>query len=238
MPQYIRILLSMFALFGILLVRAQAAPAGVIIWQEATGPNRPEYLITIIQGHKEWLALAPAPQDISHVMSAAVDDLDAGVRTTIYYRDKIYFVEKPFPTPVEDMNPIYTGELKPNGKFQKIAGYSCEEYWGSGESTHWGYSTELDCFSKVAPGVAEYNQFMALLNRRYRDAGYINASWGNNFPGFGYPEGMTGILLESVFDGGPGRVAVTKIESRAVPATQFEIPAGFVRMRHTVRHQR
>ena len=76
-------------------MRAQPVRAGVIIWREGPGrgPNGRQYLIEIIQGHREWLALSDEPQEISHVMGAVVDDLDKRVRTSIDYRRKTYFVE-------------------------------------------------------------------------------------------------------------------------------------------------
>jgi hypothetical protein len=91
----------------------------------------------------------------------------------------------------------------------------------------------------IAPGVAEYNQFMKLLNRRYRDAAYGDASYGNNYPGFGSPEGMNGIPLESTLEnyGRAVGIVVTKIESRAIPPSQFEVPAGFVIVRPSIHYQ-
>ena len=86
-------------------MRAQPVRAGVIIWREGPGrgANGHEYLIEIIQGHKEWLAFGPEPLHISHVMGAVVDDLDKRVRTTIDYRRRAYYVEKPFPPDVGDV---------------------------------------------------------------------------------------------------------------------------------------
>jgi hypothetical protein len=234
MPRHVRVLLCLFALSGTLLLNAQAVHAGVIIWQEQEGGNWHDYLIEIIQGHKEWLALSTKPQDISHVMSAEVDDLDKGVRTSIYYTRKTFSVEKPFPDPVDGAgpNPFGIGELKPTGRFRKIAGYSCEEYEGSGDSAHWGHTTEVDCVSKDAPGVAEYNEFMKILNQRYLAAGYDDGSYPNNYPSFGSPRGIDGILLESTLDA--VAFVVRKIEYRVIPASQFEVPAGFVRMKPSV----
>ena len=113
------------------------------------GPNGHQYLIEIIQGHRRWLALSDEPQHISHVMGAVVDDLDKRVRTTIDYRRRAYYVEKPFPTDVGDqVNPHLVGDFKPTGKFRKIAGYSCEEYQGTGDTARWGYETDVHCVSK------------------------------------------------------------------------------------------
>ena len=216
-------------------MRAQPVRAGVIIWREGPGrgPNGRQYLIEIIQGHREWLALSDEPQEISHVMGAVVDDLDKRVRTSIDYRRKTYFVEKPFPPEVGDeVNPHDVGNFKPTGKFRKIAGYSCEEYLGTGDSAHWGHETDVHCVSKDAPGLREYTEFMNLLNRRYEAAEFVDGSYGNDYPGFGYPQGMNGIILTSsiIFevrreDGW----MVTKIESRRVQEDQFEVPAGYVR---------
>jgi len=228
MSRHTHILLYAVALSVAFLLRAQAATAGVIVWKEAPGHD---HVIEIVQGHKEWLARGPGPLDISYVREAVVDDLDKGIRTSIDYLRKTYFVEKPFPVPVDGAgpNPFNIGKLKPTGRFRKVAGYSCEEYTGSGESAHWGHSTEVDCVSKSAPGVLEYDQFMKLLNRLYVAAGYSDGSYGNNYPGFGSPQGIDGISLETVSSTVQGFI-VTKIESRTIPASQFEVPTGFVQM--------
>jgi hypothetical protein len=228
MSRHILVLLCAVALSGAFLLRAQTAPAGVIVWKEIPGHD---HVIEIVQGHKEWLALGRKPLDISHVTSAVVDDLDKGIRTWISYDDKTYRVEKPFPSPVDGAGPhsFNIGELKPTGKFRKVAGYSCEEYTGSGESTHWGHSTEVDCVSKDAPGVAEYSHFIKLMNRLYVAAGYYDGSYGNNYPGIGSPQGIDGISLKTTSSTLQGFV-VTKIESRTIPASQFEVPTGFQRV--------
>jgi hypothetical protein len=81
------------------------------------------------------------------VISADVDALDKDARTTIDYARKTYFVEKPFPMPVDAGPYPNIGELKPTGTFRKVAGHSCEEYTGSGDSAHFGHS---DCTRRSA----------------------------------------------------------------------------------------
>jgi len=221
--------LALLALSVVILLHAQSAFAGVIIWEEHPCPHNHVYLIEIIQGHKEWLAWGDQPQHISHAMGAIVYDLDQRVRTNIDYRRKVYYVETPYPPEVGDtVNPRCVGNFKPTGKFRKIAGYSCEEYIGTGDSAHWGHQTDVHCVSKDAPGLREYTEFMNLLNRLYEAAGFVDGSYGENFPGFGYPLGIDGIILASGRDGSSVFV-VTKIESRRVPESQFEVPAGFLR---------
>ena len=81
-------------------MRAQPVRAGVIIWREGPGrgPNGRQYLIEIIQGHREWLALSDEPQEISHVMGAVVDDLDKRVRTSTRLQTQDFTSSrKPFP---------------------------------------------------------------------------------------------------------------------------------------------
>ncbi len=228
MPRRLRGLLCACTLFGAFFLCAQSVLAGVIIWQEEpSGPNGHEYLLEIIQGHKEWLASGTEPQEISHVMGAVVDDLDKRARITIDYRRKLYYVENPFPEEVGDqVNPRNVDDFKPTGKVRKIAGYSCEEYIGTGDSARWGRVTEVFCVSKDAPGLREYAEFMNLLNRIYVAAGFVDGSYGNEYPGLGYPLGISGIILASGRERG---WVVTKIESRKVPERQFEVPAGFVR---------
>jgi hypothetical protein len=68
---------------------------------------------------------------------------------------------------------------------------------------------------------------MKLLNRLYVAAGYYDGSYGNNYPGIGSPQGIDGISLETTSSTLQGFI-VTKIESRRIPASQFEVPAGFV----------
>jgi hypothetical protein len=229
MPPPIRSLLCVFALSGAFLVGAHAASAGVIIWEEERFPSRNAYLIEIIQGHKEWLAWGYQPQHISHALGAIVYDLDHRVRTQIDYRRKVYYIEKPYPPEVGDeVNARYVGNFKPTGKFRKIAGYSCEEYVGTGDSAHWGHQTDVHCVSKDAPGLREYTEYMNLLNRLYEGACFVDGSYGQNFPSLGYLLGINGIILASGPDPDLGFV-VTKIESTRVPESQFEVPAGYVR---------
>ncbi len=231
------ILLGLFLPFqALLLLAAHDSHAGVIIWLEE-GPHsedggktqRRDHVIEIIQGHKEWISRSGARfQQIAQVKSAVIDDLDKGVRTNISYEDKTYSIQKPWPGPYAGGHPLGVGELKPTGRFRKVGGYSCQEYVGTGESTLWGPLTEVDCISHDPPGVHEYNQFMSLLNRVYEAANYSYGSLASDWPGDGSPQGIDGIALEI---DGPGPFVgfvVKRIESRDIPASQFEVPAGFV----------
>jgi uncharacterized protein DUF4412 len=236
--EWARVLVTLFLLVqALLLLAPQDSHAGVVIWLELSpafegGKQRRDHLIEIIQGHKRWLFRSGEQfQPISQATDAVVYDLDKGVRTNIVYWDKKYSVEKPFPTPVDGGggNPVGVGELKPTGRLRKVAGYSCEDYTGTDESAHWGHLTELDCVSHDAPDVQEYNQFMSLLNRLYVAAGYSDGSLRADYPGVGSPQGIDGIPLETDPPGPLVGYVVKKIESREIPASQFEVPAGFVR---------
>ncbi|MGO9801049.1 MAG: hypothetical protein ACLPQ0_16450 [Candidatus Binatus sp.] len=201
-----RALVSLLLLLqALLLLTARDSYAGVIIWLEGDPVSvwgektqRRDHEIEIIQGHKEWIFSSEEQfEPISQATYAAVDDLDKGVRTNIYYGDKTYDVEKPpWATPYAGGHP-YCVAVKPTGRFRKVAGYSCEEYKGTGESTLWGPMPEVDCVSHNAPGVREYNQFMSLLNRLFEDANYCGGSFTNDWPGFGSPPDIDGIPLET-----------------------------------------
>ena len=165
-----------------------------------------------------------------------IDDLDRGLRTHIDYTTRSY-TEDSFPEPpLEGVNGIGIGKLKPTGRRRKIAGYSCEEYRGSGESAHWGVSTEVDCISTDAPGVAEFDQVINLLRPLYQKAGYSDFTRETldypDFVPYAPPHGVSGIPLESLIDccGGLSGYAVTRIELRNIPASAFEPPAGFMKM--------
>ena len=114
--QWARVPLSLFLLVqALLLLAAQDSHAGVIIWLERSPtiegetPHR-DHLIEIIQGHNRWLSNSGQQfQPISQATNAAVDDLDKRVRTNIFYWDKKYSVEKPFPTPVDGVAGIPLG---------------------------------------------------------------------------------------------------------------------------------
>ena len=235
--QWARVLVSLFLVQALLLLAAQDSHAGVIIWLERSPtiegetPHR-DHLIEIIEGHKRWLSNSGQRfQPISQATYATVDDLDKGVRTNIIYWDKKYSVEKPFPTPVDGAggSPLGIGVLKPTGRLRKVAGYSCEDYMGTRDSAHWGPLTEVDCVSHDAPDVHEYNQFMSLLNRLYVAAGYSDGSLRADYPGVGSPQGIDGIPLETDPPGPLVGYVVKRIEARKIPASQFEVPAGFVR---------
>jgi hypothetical protein len=120
--------------------------------------------------------------------------------------------------------------LKPTGRLRKVAGYSCEDYMGTADSAHWGPLTEVDCVSHDAPDVQEYNQFMSLLNRLYVAAGYSDGSLRADYPGVGSPQGIDGVPLETDPPGPLVGYVVKRIESREIPASQLEVPAGFVRV--------
>ena len=194
-------------------------------------------LIEIIQRHRiRWGPLVE-PQDVSCRASFVdIDDLDRGLRTHIDYTTRSYTEDALPEPPLEGVNGIGIGKLKPTGRRRKIAGYSCEEYRGSGESAHWGVSTEVDCISTDAPGVAEFDQVINLLRPLYQKAGYSDFTRDTldypDFVPYAPPHGVSGIPLESLIDccGGLTGYAIIRIELKNIPASAFEPPAGFMKM--------
>jgi hypothetical protein len=208
--------LCAFVLSAALLLCPQRSIAGVIVEKEFT-PNH-EHLIHFIQGHREKLIRWPKGEQTS---LAVVDDLDKGIRTYIDYARKCYYQE-PFPeenvTHLDD-DPV---DFKPTGVRRKIAGYRCDEYRASGESSHRGEWTESECVSNEPPGAVEYNQFEELLGRQYARVGFES-------PGY-EPKGVQ--LAGATSDGfGTSGEVVTRIESKVIPSSEFEPPAEFVRVK-------
>jgi hypothetical protein len=209
----------------------EAAVSGVIIEKKATQVVNPGDgkcpWIEIIQGHK--LRTGPmVPEELGWSLPsecrgtwAVVDDLDKNIETSIDYEARSYY-QKTF---IEDeeglLNTTTLDKWKATGKHRKIAGYWCEGYEGSGESAHWGHMIGTECVAQEAPGLAEYNEFAALLDK-------MNAE-----NGFGKSYAPKGVVLQNMEDccAGPAEWVVTKIQSKPIPAKFFEPPAGFVKTR-------
>jgi hypothetical protein len=172
------------------------------------------------------------PGNLVNHPPATVYDLDKGIGTHIDYASKSYYQFRypppsysPPPPDETQTNSLVRWHFKPTGVRRKIAGYWCEEYRRSEESAHWGTSTEVKCISNDVPGIAEYQEMAKLKHVLFLNAGYGD---------FAYPDGslpgVSGIPLESYIDccGGQSGWVVTKIERKAIPASDFEPPAGFV----------
>jgi hypothetical protein len=211
---------------ALLLSARECAAAVIIIWGDYTAQHNQR--IEVIQGHREWLAIGPKLEHPAQATSAVIDDLDKGIRTQIDYVRKTY-TQEAFPQAVEGVNGGDIDAWKPTGRSRRIAGYWCEEYMGIGDSAHWGHLTETECVSKDAAGVAEYEQFSKLMDSMLLKAGYPVQS-----------HRLSGIPLAESGDccGGPSGSFVTKVESRAVPQSQFEPPPGFVKVSSPVRNRR
>jgi hypothetical protein len=222
------------ALLSLLLAVAvgpEAVVAGVIIERKYTQVVNPGDgdcpLIEIIQGHK--MRTGPmVPKELGwslprkcHGTWAAVDDLDKNIETSIDYEARSYY-QKTFIENEEGLlNPTNLDKWKATGKRRKIAGYWCEGYDGTGESAHWGPMTGTVCVSQEAPGLAEYNEFEALLDKMSAENG------------FGKSDDPKGVELQRMEDccAGPAEWVVTKIQSKPIPSKFFEPPAGFVKIR-------
>lgn len=208
----------------------RAAASGVIIEKKFTQVVNPGDgdcpRIEIIQGHKERTG-PMVPKELGWSLPsycreprAVVDDLDKDIEIIIDYDARSYY-QKPFFGNSEGLLNLTTLEKwKATSRRRKIAGYWCEGYVGSAESAKWGHMSGTECVSQEAPGVAEYNEFAALLDKMLAENGSAN----------GY--GPRGVVLQDMEDccAGPVEWVVTKIQSKPIPAKVFEPPAGFVKI--------
>lgn len=220
---------------GALLALTTTAMAGVILDQEVTsegpfGSSNTKRTLQI-QGHQ---------QKVLNAKNSVITDLDRGVMILIDPAKKTY-TEMPFPPSHFSMNQAagsFRVKFKKTGKHQTANGYACDEYLGSGH-TMMGDYTVTGCFSKQAPGAADYIAFDKALEAKLK--GTPMETEGAR------PEGVP-LLLNSrtkvdaqSMPGLPPEKAkavashpnmtsstrTTSVKVAALPADTFSVPAGY-----------
>ena len=230
------------AIWAGMLLMAAAAPAGagVVVTQEETHPDSQGGTKTVtrtamIQGNK---------QKTSGPDIVMITDLDSGVMITLNEKAK---TATEITLSSSGMGGFIAAgisqqaQLKPTGAHKTVAGYGCDEFKGTGQVMGSSY-TMVACFSKEAPGAAEYAAFYKKLM----------AKMGVTMPA-GSPEGialatetetkagnvaMPGVppevakkIAEAQAKAGPrvSRVQVTSVKTQVLPADAFAVPAGYTK---------
>lgn len=154
------------ALAAIVIVAAAgSAFAGVVVEEQQTIDRGNGQQIThtrkvMIQGNKQ--------KSVGESGEEMVTDLDAGTVMMVNPAQKAY-VQMPFPPKgmAGMTGKTTTLSFKKTGASKKIAGYSCEEYTGSGSMNGNEY-TVTGCFSKSAPGSAEFSAFQKTMAQKVK----------------------------------------------------------------------
>jgi hypothetical protein len=230
------------ALSAVLMLVA-TAHAGVVVEEQQVsdrGGGSPitHKIVVMVQGDKQKSV-------IDDVKQSLIIDLDKGTRMMISDARKMY-VEVPFPsneTPRPGLNPQPL-TFKKTGVTQTIAGYSCEEYTGTG-TMNGNEVTITGCFSTSAPGAAAFTNFQKAMNDRVKGTPMALMS---DAPA-GVPlkidttmkmthkamPGMTPQQIEEMNKRLASRppavihMTVTKVTEQDLPADTFIPPAGYAK---------
>jgi Domain of unknown function (DUF4412) len=218
---------------------ATPALGGVVITQQQTmssqnGERKLDQTV-MVQGNKQKVVTGK---------NEVILDLDKGMMYIVDTPRKDY-LEIPFP-PRGALGAamLHNTGLKftNSGKSSKIAGYSCEDYTGSGK-TMFGDYTVTECVAKHAPGAAEFFKFQKLMASKLKSTGaapsgdvpdgipmssetvtHMNAI---NFSGMTPDEQKR--MQQAMANRKPTTTStvVTKIEEKKLADSDFAVPAGF-----------
>ncbi len=229
-----------------LALTALPAIAGVVITQKqnvVSGANKRDSEQTVmLQGNKQKMVTD------KHTI---ITDLDKGMVYILDPATKTYF-QIDFP-PKGQMAAMMAASAASSMNFKKaastrdIAGYKCADYDGGGHVMAGDYTIK-ECFSKDAPGAAEYSAFQKNMTSKLKASGAAP-------PGMavGMPDGVP-LASDSTMKMGnmqiPGmspeqaakinqmmanrppvqtKTVVSKIVAQNLPDDTFAIPAGFTK---------
>jgi Domain of unknown function (DUF4412) len=218
---------------------AAPALAGVVITQQQTmtsqnGERKLDQTV-MVQGNKQKVVTGN---------NQVILDLDKGTMYVVDVPQKNY-LEIPFPPrgAIAAAMLRNTGlSFKKVGKSQKVAGYSCEEYTGSGK-TMFGEYHVTECVARSAPGAKEFYAFQKLMASRLKSSGAapsgdipdgipmssetVTKMNAINFSGMS-PE-QEKRIQQAMANRKPTTTStvVTKIEEKKLADSDFAVPAGF-----------
>lgn len=213
--------------------------AGVVITQRQTrNSGRHNFTVertVMVQGSKKKVITAH---------NEVIMDLDQGRMYVVNAAGKSY-LEIPYPPHGLFFGAAHgkTGlEFRKLGKSRKIAGYTCEEYTGS-RRNRFNEITVTECVSKDAPGASEFARFEKLEVAKLKATG--SAPSGDIPAGIPLssvritrrlPPDLTRLSADrrkqvklefSKLKPVTTTTLVSKVEEKKLPASTFEIPAGF-----------
>ncbi len=228
------------ALAGALAIICCAAPAsaGVVITQQQTlqrgEVSRTSQQTVMVQGNKQKITDGPR---------IVIIDLDQLKQFMIMPANKSYF-ELPIrphsrmPRMMSPGRPVPMGfDFKKTGKTRTVSGYKCEDYEASGQSMSGEYTT-TQCFSKSAPGAAEYAAYQRAMIAKMTT---VQPEMKINAPD-GVPLASDSSVTMGRHRMGSSRggsetrpptvihTVVTKIEKKDLPADTFAVPQDYKRV--------
>jgi hypothetical protein len=220
---------------------AVPASAGVVITQEQTlqrgdKVSHSSQQTVMVQGNK---------QKIIEAQRVVIIDLDQLKQFMLLPASKSYF-ELPIQPhsrmgrltmPGRGATPSF--DFKKTGKSRTVSGYKCNDYEASGQSMSGEYTT-TQCFSKSAPGAAEYAAYQhALLDKMKTIEPAMNVKAPDGIPVASdstiTPERRRGTEARQESGSNPGaahppkliHTQVTKIEKQDLPASTFAVPPDY-----------
>jgi hypothetical protein len=221
MKQYAVILLALTTLTGV-------ARAGVVVEEQQVtnrGVGEPvTHKITVmVQGNKQKSVIDDGKQSL-------VTNLDQGTRLMIYDSRKTY-IEMPFPPKGMATAPNQSGlAFKKTGTHQKISGFDCDDYTGTG-TVSGSELTVNGCFSKTAPGAANFTTFQKTMSEKVKGTAMALMSAA--------PEGIPLKIDTTMKMPGMPQMAnrppmathmtVSKVTEKELAADIFEAPKGYTK---------
>ena len=152
-----------------------------------------------------------------------ITDLGKGTMTMVDGTRKSY-VEFPFPPKGGSMAAMQGGvtptiNFKKTGGHDKIIGYSCDVYSGSG--TVGGNAVSMSgCFSDSAPGANDYSNFQRKMADKVKGTSMANMGQ--------IPQGVQLTLTITTTDRQfVTTTTVSSIATKSLPADSFEVPSGY-----------
>ena len=221
MKLYAVILLTLTMVTGV-------ARAGVVVEEQQVtnrGVGEPvTHKITVmVEGNKQKSIIDDGKQSL-------VTNLDQGTRMMIYDARKSY-IEMPFPPKGMPSTPNQAGlTFKKTGTHQKISGYNCDDYTGTGTIS--GNELTINgCFSTSAPGAGNFTAFQKTMSDKVKGTPMALMSAA--------PEGIPLKIDTTMKMAGMAQTAnrppmvthmtVSKVTEKELTADIFDAPKGYTK---------
>ncbi len=230
----------------VLVMSSGPALAGVVITESESlvsggGPPQPPRQRTMmIEGNKQKMIIEGG--------RAVIFDLDKGTMQIIDPAQKNY-MEAPFPphgmmAQAVGGPGLHASQFTKAGTSRTVAGYKCDDYNGTGKIAMGDFSM-VYCVSTKAPGAADYTKFQKAMMAKLKDTNItmptqmpagiplvedVTTKMGTiNMPNL--PPAAAEQLKKQLANRPPvvSKTEVTKIESKKIDPSEFEIPAGYTK---------